>query len=122
MEYCKEEGRRIIKMLLVICPHCKNKIELVFENLFWTDDEKAFYKCQSCGREITDADRFNMLLNMDCEQLKELKFPVSILFNALYSPFVSFAEIVQEFKRDRTDNNKFESFAKYWLGKGLEEK
>lgn len=63
-----------------------------------------------------------MLLNMDCEQLKELKFPVSILFNALYSPFVSFAEIVQEFKRDRTDNNKFESFAKYWLGKGLEEK
>lgn len=108
-------------MDLVVCPHCKNKIELRFENLFWTDDEEVFYKCQSCGTEIMDTDRSNMLLNMECEHLKDLKSPIPNLFNALYSPFISLTEIMQEFKQSRNDEKKIKNLIKYWLGQKLEE-
>lgn len=101
--------------LLVPCPHCKQYIELRFENLFWTKNGAAFYRCQSCGCRITENDRFNMLINAISERSSETN---QFIFNSLYSPFFSFREIVQNFERCRTDPDKLRYFVKYWLAGG----
>ena len=123
----------IEKHYFIPCPHCGSMIELKFQNLKFPSGEDlsnqdradmAFYQCQECGGRITDQDKEKVLKYGEWKTVRETgKYnrKVGFWINTLYSPFVRFSEIVEEFLNSKDDPDKLQNFTNSWLAEPWED-
>lgn len=128
-----KESADIEKHFFVPCPHCGDYIELKFQQIKWSQDEKmsyidraetARYCCQECGGIIEDRHKPTMLNQGKWQIVKErTQFPRKVAYwlNTLYSPFVKFSEIAKEFLTTKDDPEEFQNFVNSWLAEPWED-
>ena len=84
----------------VPCPHCGTLDHLRWAQMKWDGDDASStrYLCAGCQGEITDAHKQTMLDHGQWIPQKEGKpGVVSFHLNALYNPWISFADLVKVF-------------------------
>lgn len=118
----------------VPCPHCGEYITFAFKQIRFPDGEglsnaerakEAVYVCQECGCTITDKDKIKMLRKGEWRDVKGTCVgkprKVSFWLNALYSRFLTWAEIVNEFLDSKGDPEKLQNFVNSWLAEPWED-
>lgn len=127
------ENADIEKHYFVPCPHCREMIELKFDNIRWPDKEgmtsteradMAVYACQECGSVINDYHKDRMLREGEWRVVRQNttnKKKVAFWINTLYSPFVRFSEIALEFMNSKDDPERLQNFRNSWLAEPWED-
>lgn len=120
----------------VPCPHCGEYILLEWESIKFAGNEDkkmtnseraatAMYFCKSCGAAIADKDKPQMLKRGEWRDMKGtcVGVPQRISFhiNALYSFFVTWADVVAEFLDTKDDPETLQNFINSWLGEPWED-
>ena len=131
------DGADEVKHYFVQCPHCGEWIEFAFDQIkFCKDDEKkmsnyeraqtAKYVCQECGCFITDSDKMKMLRSGEWRVVKKrgngvAAKSVGFWISSLYSVFLKWSDIVEEFLDSYKDPEKLQNFTNSWLGEAWED-
>ena len=124
------EQADVVKKLTVKCPVCGEYIKLEFENLKWnknksgTDIAKVWYECDRCKSEISEHEQYLMLKNVKWivfTKNREKAQKVAFWFNTLYSPFVTWRQVVEEFLSSKDDPSTLQNFVNSWLAEPWEE-
>lgn len=106
--------------LLVPCPHCKEKIKLVWEQVRYqaNNPESAYYECQKCKVVIRDEHKPKMLEGFEwfCLDPEKAMRRVAFHVSALYSPWVTFAGMVADYLDAEGDHEKMRTFVNTNLG------
>lgn len=125
-----------VRHYFVKCPHCGEWIELVFKQIIFVDDEDktmssyeraqtAVYVCQECGCKISDADKPRMLREGKWKAVKKrgVGNPRSVGFwiSSLYSVFLKWSDIAEEFLNSKNDPEKMQNFVNSWLAETWED-
>lgn len=125
-----------VKHYFVTCPHCGEEIELVFKQIIFDKDEEhtmsvaeraatAVYVCQKCGCEITDGDKPRLLREGRWKVIKKRGIgkakTVGYWISSLYSIFLKWSDIVEEFLKSKDDPEKLQNFVNSWLGEAWED-
>lgn len=123
------------RQYFVPCPHCGEYITLAFNQIHFPEGKEgmtnaervkdAVYVCQECGCEITDRDKIKMLRKGEWRDVKNTCVgkprKVSFWLNALYSRFLTWAEIALEFLDSKDDPEKLQNFVNSWLAEPWED-
>lgn len=108
----------------VPCPHCDAFQVLAWKGVHWPegDPSAAVYRCEACGAEIKDADKGGML---ERGQWRAGVYPVGhelagqtiptrgvagFWISALYSPFVTFAQLAEQFAKAKGSKERLQAF------------
>lgn len=137
-----EYGRTDQRRCYVPCPHCGKYQFLVWSQVNWPKEIKdpdlmkaeklAWYECKHCKERINDLHKQSMLqkhvwapngaiVNKDGSYTGGLKNPFNrgYWMNALYSPWLTFSEIVCEFlkcyENGEVQSNLLMNFVNSWL-------
>lgn len=125
-----------VRHYFVPCPYCSEYIELKWENVVFEKDEErsmsnyeraqtANYICQKCNHIIKDTDKPKMLKLGKWVSVKKRGIgkpkTVSFHINSLYSVFVTWASIVEEFLKSKDDPEALQNFVNSWLGEPWED-
>ncbi len=125
-----------VREYFVPCPECGEKIRLEFKQIkFCEDPEKtmspyeraqtAKYICPECGCVIMDKDKPRMLRAGEWKTVKKrgVGNPKTVGFriNSLYSIFVTWAEVAEEFLKSYEDPEMLQNFANSWLAEPWED-
>ena len=125
-----------VRHYFVPCPHCGNMIELRWKQIrFDKDEEKqispyeraktAVYVCQECGCMITDGEKAAMLKEGEWRTVKKrgVGQPKTIGYwiSSLYSFFLTWADIAEEFLKSYKDPELYQNFINSWLAEPWED-
>lgn len=125
-----------VRHYFVPCPHCGDFIELVFKQIHFDEDpEKKLspyerartsqYVCQECGCVIEDSSKQEMLKKGVWKAVKKrgVGKPKTVGFwiNSLYSVFVTWADVVEEFLKSKDDPEELQNFVNSWLAEPWED-
>lgn len=119
----------------VPCPHCGEYITFVFKQIRFPEGKEgmtnaerakdAVYVCQKCGCVITDRDKIKMIRKGEWRDVKKncvgRPRKVSFWLNALYSRFLTWAEIALEFLDSKDDPEQLQNFVNSWLAEPWED-
>lgn len=110
------------------CPHCEHMQVLRWHNIRWDKGEAgehlpetAAYYCETCGGQITDADKARALGHGEWRAEVEFSGMAGFHLSALYSPWVSFAEVVREFLAAKGSPERLQVWTNTVLGEPYEE-
>jgi phage terminase large subunit GpA-like protein len=113
---------------LLPCPHCHERIELLWDQVRWDQsargedarwnmarvEESAHYLCQRCGGEINDGQKMEMLAagQWSATNLTAQRGFRSFHLNSLYAPWRSctFGALAVKFLRDKDTINGLQDF------------
>lgn len=130
------EGADEVRHYFVRCPHCSEWIEFVFKQIIFADDDEhtmsdyeraqtAAYVCQGCGCKISDADKPKMIREGEWRAVKKRGTgkPRSVGFwlSALYSIFLRWSDIAEEFLNSKDDPERLQNFVNSWLAEPWED-
>ena len=125
-----------VRHFFVPCPHCEEMIELRFKQIIFDEDKEkemspferaqsAVYVCQKCGCVIRNEDKPGMLSKGEWRavQKRGKGKPKTIGFwiNSLYSVFVTWEAIIEEFLKTKDDPEDFQNFINSWLAEPWED-
>ncbi len=125
-----------VRHYFVPCPNCGEMIELKFKQIiFCPDDEKkmspydraqtSVYVCQECGCEIPDEKKPAMLRAGEWRTVKRRGVgkakTVGYWINSLYSIFLSWADIAEEYLKSYEDPEELQNFVNSWLAEPWED-
>ncbi|WP_449246558.1 phage terminase large subunit family protein [Desulfarculus baarsii] len=106
------------------CPHCGHEQFLVWGNVHWEKDdygghrpETACYACQECGAVWNDADRWRAIRKGHWRATAPFRGVAGFHLNELYSPWVSFARLVESF----LEAKRLPDTLKVWVNTALGE-
>lgn len=109
---------------LVPCPHCGERQALEWERLRWTEGKPATaeYACSACGVCIPHRHKRQMLAwgVWQHERPELVEIHPGYWINSLYSPFLSWADLVAKYERAR-DDGKLKAFVQQYLGRAFRE-
>lgn len=132
----------IVKEFKVSCPFCGAFQTLRFEQIKWetpktlgsdafrTARDSAYYECDSCQAKIDDGPKQAMLLSGKWEPTKPYEGApqrVGFRVSSLYSPFLTWGAIAEEFLRRRAKMKEegkigpFQDFINGWLAEPWQE-
>ena len=127
-EYLKGDQRKYN----VPCPHCDVMDELIWPNVKWDKNEAghhlpetAHYACQHCGGMIEESSKTDMLAKGKWiatapeKNLRDKRRSYHI--NSLYSPWESWASMVQKFVDAQEDPHLLKTFINTSLGECFDE-
>ena len=103
------------------CPHCQAMQPLVWRQLRW-DGPEPLYFCIECGAGITESDKFRMLARGVWVPERPDLAVRGYHINALYSPWVTWRELVDEWLEAQTDIGKLQVFVNTVLGETWEDR
>lgn len=120
MEFLKTDQRRYF----VPCPHCGGMQDLKWRNVIWTDNDPdtARYRCEHCGELIHEYQKREMLelgqwqATAESSDVKVRGYHIS----ALYSPWMTWAEVVREFLDSKSDGPRLKTWVNTILGETFE--
>lgn len=84
----------------VPCPHCGEYQELIWEQVEWSDRDhldETVYVCAHNGCIIEESDKMQMLLQGEWRATEKFTGKAGFYINELYSPWVTWGEMAQEF-------------------------
>lgn len=125
-----------VKHYFVKCPNCGEMIELKFSQIIFDRDEErtmsnyeraqtATYVCQECGCQITDGQKPKLLREGQWQIVKKRGVgkakTVGFWISSLYSVFLKWSDIVEEFLNSKEDPEKLQNFVNSWLGEAWED-
>lgn len=125
-----------VRHYFVPCPHCGEMIELKWKQIIFDKDEKhelspyersqsAVYVCQECGCIINNSDKPRMLQKGEWRAVKKRgngkPKTVGFWINSLYSVFVTWELIAEEFLKSKDDPDEFQNFINSWLAEAWED-
>lgn len=125
-----------VRHYFVPCPHCGEMIEFKWKQVIFGEDEDkklspyeraqgAVYACQECGCVINNSDKPKMLQNGEWRAVKKRgngkPKTVGFWINALYSVFVTWESMVEEFLKSKDDPEELQNFVNSWLAEPWEE-
>lgn len=92
----------------VPCHICGHKQVLDFENIVYTTPEDAYYECSKCRGAWSDRDRRRAVNKGEwiLDEANRNKRAIGFHLNALYSPYLSLANLVEEKLAIKTENDK----------------
>lgn len=108
----------------VPCPHCGEKQVLLFAHLRYSADDpsNAAYHCQACGAAIEQHHKPGMIAagewHHDRPELVDSH--VGFHINALYSPFLSWADVARAYVKARAEGT-MKVFTQQMLGEAFRE-
>lgn len=107
-----EYDRSDQRLYYVPCPHCDRFQTLRWEHMKWTDGdpETTVYICEACEREITEGHKPEMLKRGEWRPTAEFQGTRGYRLNQIYSPWVTWPEMVSEFLRSKDDPEKLQVF------------
>lgn len=118
----------------VPCPHCGRMQRLRFHQLkFPKEGSKtersaaAYYECPYCQGKISDADKHRMLQlgqwknEGETEGTRVSPKKTGFALNAIYSPWLSFADVAYKWLDAQGDQEKMQNFVNSWLGEPWED-
>lgn len=141
----REWGRSDQRRFMVPCPHCDHRQHLVWGNVVWSqvavDDfdgvvgrtnvqregvvhvtATAQYRCEGCGELIPEDRKPWMLRSGEWVATRpEGEFP-GFHLPALYSPWVTWAEMAQEFLAKKDDPTELQTFVNTKLAEPWEDR
>lgn len=125
-----------VRHYFVPCPHCGEMIELKFSSIIFCKDEEkklspydraktAVYVCNQCGCEIADGDKPGMLKNGEWRAVKKRGVgrakSIGYWINSLYSVFVTWADVAEEYLKSKDDPELYQNFVNSWLAEPWED-
>lgn len=107
------EGDR--RQYWVPCPHCEAEQILKWSGVHWPKEPEprpleAVYRCEACGVEITDAHKQTMLERGEWRAENPGGRTASFWISALYSPFVSFGKLADEWMKAQGNPERLKAF------------
>jgi len=107
----------------VPCPHCNHEQVLEWKNVQWegSDPKTAAYYCDECGVAWTDPDRHKAVSKGKWVATEEFDGVAGFHISALYSPWVSIIEAVDEFVKSKRDPMRLKTWVNTFLGETWEE-
>jgi phage terminase large subunit GpA-like protein len=119
-EYEASDQRRF----QVPCPHCDTPQVLIWKHLRWEEGkpETAAYACESCGTMIQEHEKYAMLAAGVWVPTYPERRERGYHINALYSPWVSWTELVREWLEAQGNVLKLQVFINTALGEVWEER
>ena len=115
-EYEKSDKRKYF----VSCPHCKKDILFLFKNLKWEvlkKGKKIWYECPECGEHIFEKQK-KTLIEKGIWKATAKSYDgktAGFWLNALYSPWISWNEIIDEFNKAKKNKNTLRVFINTFL-------
>jgi phage terminase large subunit GpA-like protein len=112
------------RKFFVPCPDCGEHQVLVWANVRWTDNDAttAEYTCEHCGTLWNDVQRHRAVRAGEWRATRKGTPGVAgFHINALYSPWVSLREGVQDFLDAKTDPMRLKTWVNTFLGETWEE-
>lgn len=128
----------------VPCPHCGEYQTLIWKQIKWPEEERrpeaikekqlALYECIKCKGSITDKEKIRAMKhgvwvprNCTIDATGKIKGDQKLghrgyWLNALYSPWLTFSEIVFEFLASQDNIESLMNFVNSWLAEVWEEK
>lgn len=122
IEAAFEEGDR--RYYHVPCPHCGERQRLRWAQLKWEDNDplSAEYECVECEVRIREEEKQAMLQRGSwVAELPERQKTASFHINALYSPWVRWSELVEQFLKSKGNPELLQVFVNTKLGETWEE-
>lgn len=125
-----------VREYFVPCPHCGVKIRLEFKQIKFAEDpeekmspyeraQSAVYVCPECGCEILDREKPKMLREGEWRAVKKrgVGEPKTVGFHisSLYSIFVTWAQVAEEFLKSKDDPEELQNFVNSWLAEAWED-
>ena len=125
-----------VRKYFVPCPHCQEMFVLDFHDINFVKDpekklsyyeraETARYLCPKCKKEIFDKDKPKMLREGKWKAVKKrgIGNPKTVGFhiNSLYSVFVTWSMVAEEFLKSENDPEELQNFVNSWLAEAWED-
>lgn len=106
------------------CPHCNEFILFKWKNLKWQDDDPSTAKmmCEKCTALIDHADKFKMLDEGEWRATEPFNGTAGFFVNELYSPWVTWEEMVKNFLTVKDKPDKLKVFVNTSLGESWTDK
>jgi len=113
----------------VPCPHCEEKAPLKWSQINWDKDKKgkhlpetARYVCESCGAEWDDHQKI-VQMKKGGEWIADAEFKGKAGFhlNELYSPWVKWSEVVENFLESKDDTELLKTWTNTSLGETFDD-
>ena len=114
IEAAFEEGDQ--RRYYLPCPDCGHRQWLKWVNLRWTGLPEPRYACEGCGTLIPEEAKFAMMAAGAWVAENPGAVARSYHINALYSPWVSWPELVAEFDAAKHNPEKLQVFVNTALG------
>lgn len=107
----------------VPCKDCGHEQTLKWAQVQWQEDQPktAYYACEECGSVWSDADRNKAVSKGKWVANNPFKGVAGFHLNALYSPWATLAEAVEEFLAARKDPMRLKTFVNTFLGETWED-
>jgi len=116
------------RLFYVPCPHCDVYQVLSWKNVRWPKAEdgsyqtdKACYICEFCQKPITDGDKPGSLAKGEWRKTAQSKGVAGFHINELYSPWVSFREMAEDFLEAKKSPDTLQVFINTSLGEVWDE-
>lgn len=106
----------------VPCPDCGHRQHLKWGNMRWKDLDAPHYACEGCGVLIPEAQKFRMVQRGEWVAGNPGARTRGYHINALYSPWVSWSELVDEWTEAQGDVAKLQVFVNTALGETWEDR
>jgi phage terminase large subunit GpA-like protein len=108
----------------VACPDCAHEQTFKWSQLKWDDDNAstAAYCCEGCGVMIPEKEKFGMVARGKWQATSPGRSTRGFHINALYSPWISWSELVQEWIEAQGNSEKLQVFINTALGESWEER
>lgn len=125
-----------IRHYYVPCPHCGEMIELLWKQIKFDKNESgelsyydraktAVYICQECGCIIANKDKPKMLRAGEWRTVKKRGIgrakKAGFWLSSLYSIFLTWADIAEEFLKSKDDPETLQNFVNSWLAEPWED-
>lgn len=107
----------------VPCPHCGEMQALSWSGVQWenSDPSTAKYYCDECGSAWSDAQRHKAVSLGEWRATVEFKGIAGFHISALYSPWVSLSDAVDEFFKAKRDPMRLKTWVNTFLGETWED-
>jgi phage terminase large subunit GpA-like protein len=107
----------------VPCPHCDEYQVLKWANVQWENgkSDTAAYYCGECGAQWSDAQRRKAVTLGEWRAATEFHGVAGFHISALYSPWVSIEDAVDEFLKSKRDPMRLKTWVNTFLGETWEE-
>ncbi|GEB79786.1 terminase [Desulfovibrio desulfuricans] len=108
----------------VPCPHCKTMQTLKWSGVLWPEGkpELATYTCETCGAEIEDAEKMEMMRRGEWRATAQgIPGVAGFHINELYSPWVTWGRMAQDFLEAKKLPETLQTWVNTALGETWEE-
>ena len=120
----REFERSDMRYYYLPCPHCGEFHTLKWQQIIWDegDPSSARAACPACGSMYENADKLKMLGQGEWRAHRDNPRVAGFHISALYSPWQTFSDVVQEFLDKKGHSETLKTFVNLQLGECWEDR